>query len=302
MKILITGDVSTWNIKDFSVNKINPKFIEKIKKADYVIYNLEGPIAHSNSFASENKLQFRENFFSNTFYSILNKFNMLIRKKPQYTVYSNKKIISLLKLNRNTLVTLANNHIKDLGKKGFEYTSKELEENNIEFIGAGKNNKQVKNFYEFKDIIFININLIGAYKYKFPLKLYSATKDSFGSAYIDFKKLKQDIKRLRKKDKKIVLIIHGGKELPKSIKELNLNFDLIKNLKADITIIHHPHIYVKTKYEKDNIFVLGDFIFNPTSKNILPDRESGILEADLRNKKVNCKLIKFNANEVYGYG
>jgi len=34
MKILIFGDTSTWNIPDFSVDKINPKSIEISRTGD----------------------------------------------------------------------------------------------------------------------------------------------------------------------------------------------------------------------------------------------------------------------------
>jgi hypothetical protein len=301
MKILITGDISTNNINNFEVKKINSFFKNLIHKSDLVVYNLEGPIASSKEFAKKHKIQFRENKLSNAVYSLINNFNIFIKKKPQRKVFSEKEIFSLLNLNKNTLVTLANNHIKDLGKRGFKHTIKELEKNQVKFIGAGNNLNQTPNFYESNNIVFINLNLIDTHKFKIPFHLYSATKNDFGAYYINFNILKRKINHLKKNNKKIVLIIHGGKELPRNIDKLNLDLNKIKRLNSDIIVIHHPHVYLKTKYEKDNIFIIGDFIFKSSNKKLKPDRKSAVLEILIKNNKVKISLIKFKVNEIYNY-
>lgn len=300
MKILITGDISTNNIKEFIVRNIEPRFRGFIEGADLVVYNLGGPISRSEKFARDSKLQFRENGLVNLFYLLLYSLNIYIRKKPHVKVFSGIEIFKLLKMNPNTLVTLANNHIKDLGKKGLEETLDILKENNINYIGAGKNLDKCKDF-EFHDIIFINVNWVGVKKFSIPFHLYSATRKTFGANYLSSRELFEKIEEFKKLDKRVVLIIHGGSVLPEKIKDLSLDLEMIRNLNADITVIHHPHLYVKTKYEKDNIFVLGDFIFQPKDVSLDLFRESAILKIYIKEGLLIPEIERFKMKDVFNY-
>jgi poly-gamma-glutamate synthesis protein (capsule biosynthesis protein) len=229
----------------------------------------------------------------------LNELNSKLLNKKQRYVYSTKDILPLLKLNTNTLVTLANNHIKDYGKKAFKNTLSVLSNNNIAYIGAGFNLHECQD-YGFNDIVIININWVGVSKFGIPLHLYSATKNSFGANYIAYEKLLQKIKNYKKKNKKVVLIIHGGKELAKNEAQLGLDFEKVRLLNSDVTIIHHPHVYVQNKYEKNNIYVLGDFIFKSVNNRLGNRRGSALLKVTLYNDKLVSELETFRANEVYG--
>ena len=104
MKIFITGDVATWNIKQFSLNKLNKEIIKKIKDADYFICNLEGPIRQSNK---NYNLQIR----TNPFKDFVLKRIMRVTGKEQPIVYSDKSIIDLLNLNNNIInINITNNN------------------------------------------------------------------------------------------------------------------------------------------------------------------------------------------------
>ncbi|MEA2020134.1 MAG: CapA family protein [Patescibacteria group bacterium] len=296
MKILITGDISNRNIENFSVEKVDPKYLNLIKQQDLVIYNLEGPIINPRQY--QKNLQFRENKFQNFLITSLNTLSSKIFNKKQRYVYSTEKIIPLLKLNKNTLVTLANNHIKDYGKNAFKNTLKVLGNNNIDYIGVGSNLQECKDF-EVNSIVFININLVGVKKLGVPFHLYSATNNGFGANYKTYNKLSQKIKRYKDKDKKVILIIHGGKELAENESQLGLDLEKINQLNADLTVIHHPHVYVKTKYEKNNIYVLGDFIFHSQDNRLKQNRQSALLSVNFENNKFYPKLNKFKVKEIY---
>lgn len=300
MKILITGDISTDGIRNFDVGNLNPKFKKLIREADLVVYNLEGPISKSEVFAKANGLQFRENKFFDFVYKLLNSYNTYIKKKPQVKVFSDERILPFLKMNPNTLVTLANNHIKDLGKSGFKNTLSILKKNNIDYVGAGKSLNECNDF-EFNNIIFINVNLVGVKKFKIPFHLYSATKKDFGANYLSYKKLSERIAKYKGVGKKVVLLIHGGKELPKGPENLGLDLERVRNLKADITVIHHSHVYVKNKYEKDKIFVLGDFIFKSSNKRLPLDRESAILDIRNRDEFLYSTILTVKVSGFYDY-
>jgi|GEM_PF-556706 len=295
MKILITGDIANSNINNFSINNIDLKYLNLIKQQNLVIYNLEGQIIDKEKC----NLEFRESKIKNYLIKIIIYFFNIIFKKKQIKVSSNNNILDLLKLNKKTIVTLANNHIKDYGKKGFINSIKKLKKNNIEYIGAGLNKKDHDNFIEHNNIIIINTNWIGVKKSKIFLSLYSSTKKDFGAHYLSSSNLKEKINILKNNGKKIILIVHAGRELPENYLKMGINFDEILNIGADITIIHHPHIYIKTKYEEKNIYILGDFIFNSFNNKLKHDRQSAVLQIIHNEGTIKAELIKFKVNEVY---
>lgn len=133
----------------------------------------------------------------------------------------------------------------------------------------------------------------------FPLFLYNARKNDYGASYLNYNDLKKIIKK-KKEGKTIILIIHGGKELAKSSKELRIDIEKLNSMGASLIVIHHPHTYLKTKFEKDNIFVIGYFIFN-YKDHLPPNRKSATILAKVKNNTPSANLIKFKNNEIYDY-
>jgi hypothetical protein len=292
MRGLIFGDVSTWNIDNFKVSNINNSIFKKIKKADFVIYNLEGPIRLENKKYKE--LEIRRNPIKNILIKIILSINNRVSGMDQKIAFSNLKILDLLKINKNTIVTLANNHVKDLGIEGFSDTLKLLDKNKINFLGAGFNlgdaNKELNINNEYTTI---NYNYVAASKKGIYLGIHNAQKRDYGGAYLSFEKIKRKVADIKKHKKKSILILHMGKELT-SGENLGIDFEKIKSINANITIIHHPHAYVKTEYEKENIFILGDFVFK--SNHLPSNRQSAFLGIS-----GNAKLSKFKIDKAYNY-
>ena len=289
MKILITGDISTWNIGDFSVSKINTDILNKINTSDAVIYNLEGPIGNSSTGIQS----FSENPFKN---NLLKKINSLFDKE-QPLVFSDESILNLLKQNPRTIVTLANNHIKDLGKEGFLNTISILDGNNIGYIGGEEKDRKNSRVDISKDISVLNYNFIGKRSF---LDLYGSSQETFGASSASLKVIRKEVEELKKEGQKIILILHIGKEMVEDISKWNLNMEEIRELNSGITIIHHPHMYIKTGYEKDNIFILGDFIFHRPDK-FDPDRNTAILEVEQINGELLPSLCKIAVSDIYSY-
>lgn len=288
MKFVITGDISTWNIKDFNIEKFNPDILNILKSSDAVIYNLEGPIGDEslgNSVFSENKI-------TDIFLKSLNAFI----NKEQPLVFSDIKILDLLKANPNTVATMANNHIKDLGLEGYLNTVKILEENNIKYVGGeekGKDNSRI----DIGNISVFNFNFIGK---KYIFNLYGSSKQTFGASSTSFDTIHERILKATEGNKKTVLILHIGKEMVEDIKKWDVELEEIKKLEADITVIHHPHTYIKTEYEKDNIFVLGDFLFYRPEKFDI-NRQTAILEIQEEREQLHCRIRESLVSEIYGY-
>ena len=292
MKILITGDVSDWNIPNgFNIKDFNPHLLKKFKNIDLLISNLEGPIVENPNSGS---LVYREGKFLNILYKIV----VAISKSYQPKVYSSKKILELLKIPPKTVVTTANNHIKDCGKEGFLETQTYLRKNNISFIGGENSKVDSNNVLMIEEKLFlINTNWVGK---KFGLDLFGSSTGSFGSSSLSIEDIKKSIELIKKSDGKVILMLHAGKELEKDICNWDFQLNKIKDLNADLAVIIHPHIYIKTEWEKDNIFVLGDFIFSRPGK-LEKDRETAFLEVEFKNKYLSVINTILPVNSIFKY-
>lgn len=173
---------------------------------------------------------------------------------------ANPLTIEALKYAGINLVTLANNHIGDYGKKGLDDTFLALSKNNIEYIGAGSSYEEAskvlyKDFGGYK-IGFINIaenewsTTIGKSAGANPLNPFRN--------YSIIQEAKRNVNYL-------FLIIHGGHELyhlPSPGTQDTYRFYI--DAGVDAIIAHHPHYFSGYEiYKKAPIFYsLGNFIFD----------------------------------------
>ena len=84
------------------------------------------------------------------------------------------------------------------------------------------------------------------------------------------------------------------------IKKWDVELEEIKKLNADITVIHHPHTYIKTEYEKDNIYILGDFLFYRPEKFDI-NRQTAVLEIQEEREQLHCRIRESLVSEIYRY-
>lgn len=289
MKILIFGDTSTWNISNFSIHNISQPIRQHIASADLVIYNLEGPIKYYNE-----DFKYRQNLIKNFFYKKIT----TVMNKTQPIVFSHPNILDLININKNSLFTLANNHIKDIGKNNLVQTVKAINNKNAYTIGYAYNeHNQISSYShsdKFNKIKVFNYNFVGSIKHKIPIKLYDVSSNSYGACHKSFSQIKQEIKNAQKNKFTTILILHMGNEL-KSLQNQQIPFKHLLKLQSNITIIHHPHIYLPSQYELNNIFILGDFIFS-RPKHLDPYRPSAYLEVNINNNLFQNNLITNTVN------
>jgi len=297
LKILITGDISTWNIENFSTNNIDRQIISKIKDSDLFITNLEGPIVNDVS-------EHRFTLYGNKLLDFCFKCILSITNKKQPIVYSDNKITEFLKLNPNTVVTLANNHVKDCGRSGLTSTLKCLSENKIDYLGAGFNieqaNKYIHKKIADKDIFIMNYNRIGLRKYGLFANIYGASKNDFGAAYLSFWKIKDSIRKIKDKfpNAVTILIVHDGRVLPENTNDLKLKLKSYQSCNSDLTIIHHPHL--SWNLNLDTIKVIGDCIFYQPSA--IPEiRTSSMTEFSIKKQLVKTEEVHIGFNKGYPY-
>jgi poly-gamma-glutamate capsule biosynthesis protein CapA/YwtB (metallophosphatase superfamily) len=196
--------------------------------------------------------------FANLEVSITTSIQRIIKKKYRFKL-SPKYAESLTKLNLD-VVSLANNHLLDYGRKGMRDTISWLDKKSIKHTGAGKNKKQARK----PAITTVNgIDIIWLAYNERPPKKYFATTKRGGTARLYEPAILWDIKKYKKKGNIVLVSLHWGFEhtnIPRGyqIKRARKLIDA----GADGIIGHHPHRPQSIEiYKKRPIFYsLGNFI------------------------------------------
>jgi hypothetical protein len=294
MKILITGDISDWNLQGFDPGRLTQKGKQLIQSADCAIYNLEGPIQHPGI---PHEFKLRSNPLADRFLKLL----LRSTGNVQPRVISSPSLLQLMALSPQACVTLATNHVKDIGKSGLLETLDCLRVQEIKTVGAEMTAPLARRALPLNEsTVLVNANRIASTKMGIPFNIYDATQKDFGAAYFSPPELKREIAVLHETHKHVLLILHAGMEMPPSADRLGINFDAVADLGADLTVIHHPHVYVQTENEKRNIFVLGDFIF--WRPDVLPpDRPTATLTLDTAGNALSIHLERMRVSDIYNY-
>lgn len=238
MSLLICGDlVPTDNNESlFNEGKISEllgnELLKIWEKSDYKIFNLECPMTDSHE--------------------------KLIKCGPNLKC-SPKSINGLNKLNP-ALILLANNHILDYSDSGLNDTINILDNNNINWIGVGKNINELKKSYTF-NVDNQRIAIYNCCEHEFCI----ATDESSGANPFDWCNIDNDLKKLKKMCDYLIVVYHGGKEhyrYPSPL--LQKKCHKMVEYGADLIICQHSHcIGCMEEYNKSTIiYGQGNFIFN----------------------------------------
>lgn len=256
--ITITGDVSDWNIPQFTLERIPLMFRRIIEASDLFVCNLEGPIKVADNYPG---LELTEHRHLNKFFVTILK----MIKKKQPIVYSSPSIVQLLSLCTESCAVLANNHIKDLGRQGVSDTIELLRAHRVSYLGAGENRRQANTHLRLrikgKDIFILNYNYVGLRKYGLYANIYGATENGFGAAYLPPNAIRSSIKGMRaiSPDAFVLLIIHAGRAMANRLEHTEINYSMFERLGAHCVVFHHSHKFFGSPTGKS--FFLGDFVF-----------------------------------------
>lgn len=238
VKLLIGADIvpTTSNEKLFIngeiENLIGKELQNVFAQADYRILNLETPLA--------------------------DKRNPIDKAGPNL-IAATGTIETIKKMNIN-LFTLANNHIMDQGVQGFESTIKVLHDNNIEYVGVGRNLEEAtKPFVIDKNDIKIGIYACAEHEFSI------CESDKPGANPFDALYSLDHIQELKSKSDYVIVLYHGMKELyrlptPRIQKTLRRMIDK----GADLVICQHSHcIGCEEDYNNGKIiYGQGNFLFD----------------------------------------
>lgn len=165
-----------------------------------------------------------------------------------------------------TVLNIANNHVWDYGREGFEDTLKALEKGGWDFVGGGRDRaaaEQVRTFETDDGLIVGIVGLTSTHP-----EAGWAGKAKPGVAYSDFDRMKDIVGRAKKECDVLVVSFHGGTELAEDPNEIQKAVaHAAVDAGADLFIGHHPHVLQPVELYKGKpvLYSIGNFLFvSPT--------------------------------------
>ena len=163
------------------------------------------------------------------------------------------------------IVSLANNHVWDLGEEGLRNTIKVLKENGIKYCGAGFNIEEASQpaIIEKEGL---KIAILAYCMYGNPWLGYVelAGKDKAGVNPLDIEKVVKDIKKAKQKYDKVIIMPHWGREYQyEPLPECVVMAKRMVEAGADAVLGSHTHqMQPLISYKKTPIcFSMGNFLF-----------------------------------------
>lgn len=273
-RIVIAGDLipSDQNLELFREGKSTDIFGERIidlfSNSDFSIFNLEGPLT--------------------SFPQAMEKTGPAI-KAPQNCIKGIKGL-------GVKAVALANNHVTDYQKQGYEDTVKILKENGIEYLGAGDNIGHIKKHISLslgsKRVCIYNVSETF---YNIP------TATTPGVNLYDEYVVCNEIKELKQTHDYIIVIYHGGtEEFPYATPLLRQHFHRMADCGANFITAQHTHCIGCFEQYKDAylLYGQGNFLFARMKKDVA--RQGLISEIIFSDNEVQIKqhLVKVTKDDT----
>lgn len=268
VKIMAVGDVMLSRTVGQKMKKLGYdypylKTIDLIKSADIAFANLETAITPGREVKSG---------------------EMMFRADPES--------LPAFKEAGFDIVSLANNHTPNYGQKGLLDTFKYLNDNQIKYVGAGKNKDEAGGLV-VTEANGIKIGWLAYNADDVVPPSYQATNNSAGTNFMIVEKLKTNVVSAKEKVDLVFVSMHAGTEYTEIPNSMQTNFaQTAIDVGADLVIGHHPHVVQHLEKYKDKyiIYSLGNFVFDQMWS--VPTRQGVVAEilAD-RAKVIEIKFI-----------
>lgn len=251
------------------------KIAKELQEADILFGNLEGPISDKGQ-----------------------------KVGSIYSFRMNPKAIDGLLFAGFDVLSVANNHMFDYGRKAMEDTFSRLRESGISYAGAGINETEAYSPIIMEvngstgstqaKIAFLAFTNLGAPSWK-------ATADKSGMALFSKDKLESAIKDAKNKADLVVVSFHFGDEYKNSpTQEQEMMARLAIDSGADLVVGHHPHVVEPLEEYKGKYiaYSLGNFIFD---QNFSEDTMQGLmLKVVVGNKRIKeVTPVEFKINQYF---
>ncbi len=276
IRIAIAGDLlpTGKNVKLFKEGNAEAifgyKIIELFRDSDYSIFNLEGALTDSNQAMEKTGPSL---------------------KAPSATIEGVKSM-------GVKAVALANNHITDYKKEGFEDTIRLLNEKNINYLGVGY-------FGDTKNSLSLSLGGKNICIYNVSELFYNAAKSDVPGANIyDEYIVCNEIRELKKTHDYLIVIYHGGCEnfqYPTPL--VRKHFHRMADCGADFITAQHTHCI--GCYENYNgsylLYGQGNFLFARMKHE--NNRRGLISEIILSDEgvQINQHLVCVNEDDTVRY-
>lgn len=242
MKIAFCGDIMPGGVLPYQEEYVSNEILNVLNSADFRVGTLECAIGDTFPFDKEK----------------------MGPKGWKNIVYAHEKDFDRIKELKFDLVTLANNHIFDLGYDGLRNTIKLLKESGICYCGAGNNKREASRpcvvNIDDKKYAFIGCCFRGLP----PWSVEEATESRPGIFLTDGDEICALIEKTKRSVDYVIILPHWGTEYdympPKKCYELAKR---MVESGADAIIGSHTHIMnPRMTYKKRPIyFSLGNFLF-----------------------------------------
>lgn len=213
-----------------------------------------------------------------------------------YSFRANPEAAEGLKYAGFDVVSVANNHSFDYGRKALEDTFFRLKDAGIEYTGGGFSEQEAFSV-KIKEVKGAKLGFMGYTN--LGAASWAAKGENSGIARIgqqDLERVRQDVGEAKSRVDILFVSFHWGDEYsptPNSFQELWAR-ELIDS-GADIILGHHPHVVQPIEKYKDGwiAYSLGNFVFD---QGFSEETMTGaLLEVIIQNKKikeVNQKEVK----------
>jgi poly-gamma-glutamate capsule biosynthesis protein CapA/YwtB (metallophosphatase superfamily) len=186
-------------------------------------------------------------------------------------------------------VTIANNHVFDYCREGYEDFLRRMDRAELNYFGGGRNEAQARRamVLDFGSVRVAFLNYMDNYGYYNILFKVFADEDRSGIAMLTEHNLTADIAAAHEEADLVVVIIHAGKNYKPitRIQERYARYAI--DAGADVVIGHHPHIFqaVELYRGKPILYSLGNFVFNTPGRDWF--RYGMVARLLIENKKID---------------
>lgn len=241
MRIFIGGDIMPGGVLPYQESYIDKGLKTRLSQYDFRVGTLECAIGDGLPFDDE-KMKGRANI-----------------------IYARPADLIRVKELGFDVVSLANNHVCDLGVEGLRNTMQQLTAMGIQYCGAGMNlNEASRPAIVSKDGMTVAFLAYCMYDSPWLGQVKLAKEDAPGICPLDMSKVLEDIRMAKRKYDKVVVLPHWGKEY--SYEPLPETIVMAKQMVragADGVIGTHPH-QVQPMIRMNCVpvcFSMGNFLF-----------------------------------------